>query len=128
MSDLLLDTCALIWLAEGGGELSGKTLSLIDNSHFVYVSAISAWEIGLLCSRDQLKFAVQPEEWFKKFTLSQNIQTIDITPAIAFLSNNLPWHHKDPADRFIISTAIHHKLTIVSADKNLMKYNVKIIT
>ncbi len=123
----MLDTCALIWLAEGGGKLSDRTISLINKSHFVYTSAISAWEISLLCSKEQLKFAMAPEEWFDKFTSNQNIQTIDISPTIAFLSNNLPWHHRDPADRFIISTAISHNLTIVTGDDKFNKYTVKVI-
>ena len=127
MSNLLLDTCALIWLAEDGGELSGEAISSINDSHFVYTSAISAWEISLLCSKKQLKFSMPPEEWFNKFTISQNIQPIDISPSIAFLSNNLPWYHKDPADRFIISTAITHNLTIVSTDIKLEKYPISII-
>jgi len=127
MSNLLLDTCALIWLAEGGGKLSDRTISLINESHFVYTSTISAWEISLLCFRGQLQLAMPPEEWFNKFTLNQNVQTIDISPTIAFLSNNLPWHHKDPADRFIISTAMSHNLTIVSADKQFSDYDVTLI-
>lgn len=127
MSNILLDTCALIWLAEGGGKLSDKTISLINESHFVFTSAISAWEISLLCSKKQLEFSMAPEEWFSKFTSNQNIQTIDISPTIAFLSNGLPWHHKDPADRFIISTAIFHNLTIVTTDDKFNKYDVEVI-
>lgn len=127
MSNLLLDTCALVWLAEGRGGLSEGTISLINESRSVYTSSISAWEISLLCLRKQLKLPSPPEAWFNEFTLSQNIQTIDVSPTIAFLSNNLPWHHKDPADRFIIATAISRNLTIVSADKKFENYKVTVI-
>jgi PIN domain nuclease of toxin-antitoxin system len=35
----------------------------------------------------------------------------------------LPYHHKDPADRFIIATAIHHDMKIVSFDGVFPSYN-----
>ncbi len=44
---MLLDTCALLWLAEGGKELSVGARKQIESNAVVYVSAISAFEIGL---------------------------------------------------------------------------------
>ena len=127
MSNLLLDTCAFIWLAEGGGELSKEAILQINESRFVYTSAITAWEISLLCSKDQLKLPMVPEEWFQQIIKSQDIQVINVTPEIAFLSNNLPRHHKDPADRFIIATAISHNLAIVTTDKKFEEYPLVVI-
>ncbi|MCP4295978.1 MAG: type II toxin-antitoxin system VapC family toxin [Proteobacteria bacterium] len=127
MPDLLLDTCALIWLAESSDRISEQTVSLINESNCVYTSAITAWEISLLCSKGQLAFSMPPEEWYKDFTRNQNIQNIDISPAIAFMSNDLPWHHRDPADRFILATAISQNLTIVSGDEKFTQYPVRVI-
>ncbi|MBF0274183.1 MAG: type II toxin-antitoxin system VapC family toxin [Nitrospinae bacterium] len=127
MSDYLLDTCALLWLSDGGGELSQKAISEINASRFVYISAISAWEISLLCFKEQIKLPVSPEEWFRQITENQDIQVINLTPEIAFLSNNLPSKHKDFADRFIIATAVSHNLSIVTGDKMFAQYPVTII-
>ncbi|MCE2484939.1 MAG: hypothetical protein J4F42_05465 [Desulfurellaceae bacterium] len=44
---LILDTCALLWLAQGGGKLSQTTLQRIDSAPMVYVLAISGFEIGI---------------------------------------------------------------------------------
>ncbi len=127
MSDLLLDTCALIWLAEGGGKLSEKAVTAIDESRFVYVSALSAWEIALLCSKGQLCFSMPAEEWFSELTQSQDIQIITLSSDIAFLSCSLPMHHKDPADRFILATGISRNLTIVTTDEKFEQYEVRLI-
>jgi len=126
LTDLLLDTCGFIWLAQGGGELSKETIDLIDSANFVYVSSISAWEIGLLHAKKKIELPSNPEKWFKAICEEQNIAPIDISPHISFKANLLPWHHKDPADRLIISTAITNRLAIVTHDKMFPPYNVEL--
>ena len=128
MNNLLLDTCAFIWLSQGGGELSKSAIEQIDNANMVYVSSISAWEISLLTSRKQLELPSAPRKWFQEFIVEQDIKLIDLNSEIAFISNELPWHHKDPADRFIIATAINHKLTIVTKDKCIPNYAISTIS
>nr|VFJ67673.1 MAG: hypothetical protein BECKFM1743A_GA0114220_104543 [Candidatus Kentron sp. FM] len=44
---MLLDTCALLWLASGGGKLSEAVLEQITLSLVVYISAISGFEVGI---------------------------------------------------------------------------------
>ncbi len=122
MPDLLLDTCALIWLAQGGGELSKGTLAAIDEADLVYVSAISAWQIGLLCEKKQLALPLSPENWFNKFTTTHDIRVLAIDAAIALKANTLPWHHRDPADRFILATAQLHGLAVVTRDTRFEAY------
>ena len=43
---MILDTCALLWVAQGGGALSAAALQRIDTAPVVYVSAISGFEVG----------------------------------------------------------------------------------
>jgi PIN domain nuclease of toxin-antitoxin system len=38
----------------------------------------------------------------------------------------LPFHHGDPFDRMIVAQAQRHDLTLVTRDKNIKKYDVKI--
>ncbi len=44
---LMLDTCALIWIAMGGGNLTHFALDAIEKAKRVYVSSISSFEISL---------------------------------------------------------------------------------
>jgi len=128
MSDLLLDTCALLWLAQGGGELSAEALAVIDAAKFVHVSAISAWELGLLTERKQVQLPQPVAEWFAHFCDAQNIQVLNIDSDVAFAANALPWYHRDPADRFILATAQLHKLTIVTKDQQFKAYPIPVIS
>lgn len=128
MSELLLDTCAVIWMAQGGGELSSKTLDSINSAKLVYVSAITAWELSLLVSKKKIVLPMEVDEWFASFLLNQQINLIEINAKIAFLSNTIPWHHRDPADRFIIATAMSHKLSVVSGDKKFKAYDIEVLS
>jgi PIN domain nuclease of toxin-antitoxin system len=51
---LLPDTCAAIWISEEQ-PLASDALAALERGHrsgeFIYVSPITAWEIGLLISR-----------------------------------------------------------------------------
>lgn len=49
MSEVLLDTCALIWLGNGDSALSSDALRIIENADSVYVSPVSLWEVSNKC-------------------------------------------------------------------------------
>jgi PIN domain nuclease of toxin-antitoxin system len=126
MSDpLLLDTCGLLWLAAGHRRLSRPARRRIDSATLVGVSAITAWEVGLKAARGELKLPMEAEEWFEGAIAHHRLQVFEITPRIAFEANRLPWHHRDPADRFILATARLHHMAVVTADDNFAVYGVE---
>lgn len=61
---MILDTCALLWLAQGGGALSATALHRIDTAPVVYVSAISGFAIGIKVQKGKLHLPVPPADWF----------------------------------------------------------------
>ncbi len=48
---------------------------------------------------------------------------LPIDQNIAILAANLPDHHRDPADRIIIATAIAHGARLISFDGQFRKYD-----
>lgn len=56
-----------------------------------------------------------------------NINILDISTEHLINVAELPFHHKDPFDRLIISQGIIEKLPIISCDNNFHFYNIKII-
>ena len=123
---MILDTCALLWLAEGT-TLSSAALIKIDEAPIVYVSAITAFEIALKYRQGRLVLPAEPEDWFKRVLVHHNLEMIDISLEIALKSTALPQIHKDPADRFIIATALLYKLPVVTKDKKFNEYGIKIL-
>jgi PIN domain nuclease of toxin-antitoxin system len=88
-----------------------------------YVSAISAWELGLLVSKRRINLTRTPLEWFRTFVDERELKVLDTTPEILVASSFLPNPlYGDPADRIIIATAREHDLTIITRDKAILAY------
>lgn len=124
---LLLDTYSLLWLVSGSKEISAPTLKSIENCSIVYVSGISAWEISLKYEKGSITLPVLPEKWFYSVLENHTLTLVPLDVDILIQANKLPWHHKDPADRFIIATAMRENAAVVTADKRFKKYDVKVI-
>jgi PIN domain nuclease of toxin-antitoxin system len=66
---LLLDTCAVIWLANGDAISDDASIALRqsrESGEPIYVSPITAWELGLLAARGRLNLLMAPERWFER--------------------------------------------------------------
>ena len=125
--NLLLDTCALIWLAAGGAELSEQARAAIDKADTVWVSAISAWEISLKSVRGVLELPLPPEEWFGRAIEQHRLTVAALSVDVLVAANELPWHHRDPADRFIIATARKLGAAVVTADARFGLYDISVL-
>jgi PIN domain nuclease of toxin-antitoxin system len=127
---VLLDTCAVIWLANGDPMLprSMAAIHAAAVARAICVSPITAWEIGLL-SRPRpnrtadLHFQPDPKTWFARFMGGPGIQAAALTPDIAIEASHLPGDlHGDPADRLIKATARNLGLPIVTRDRKIIAY------
>ena len=66
---VLLDTCAVIWLANGAA-MSASAIEAVVQAGLtggVFVSPVSAWEIGMLCKERGLQCLPDPKTWFARF-------------------------------------------------------------
>ncbi|MDR2856903.1 MAG: type II toxin-antitoxin system VapC family toxin [Novosphingobium sp.] len=127
---VLLDTCAVIWLANGD-PLAPAALAAITHAALadgVFVSPATAWEIGLLCRVSGNKapavvFQPDPQAWFTRFMGGPAIREAPLLSEIAIASSLLPQPlHGDPADRFIIATARHYRMPVVTRDGKIIDY------
>ena len=125
---MILDTCALLWLASGGKKLSRATLKEINEAPAVYVSAISGFEIALKVARGKLILPHPPREWFEQVVEHHGLSVLPLDLAACIAAAELPWIHNDPCDRFIIATAKLNDLTVVTADEHFVKYGLNVLT
>ncbi len=120
---ILLDTCALLWLASDQGQLSEKAKKCIgSNAGSLFVSAITAFEIAVKCRNKRLELRLPPMDWFTEALDFHGITELPITSSIAVSSVQLPALHTDPCDRIIIATAQMHAMKILTRDKVIVKY------
>jgi PIN domain nuclease of toxin-antitoxin system len=122
MSDLLLDTCALLWLANGA-ETTPESRTAVANRS-LKVSPISAWEIANLVRKRRLAMTLPPVRWFRQAVNKMAARMPELTVEILCGSCDLPGSPPDdPADRIIIATARESDMTIVTRDKRILEYS-----
>ena len=122
--NLLLDTHALIWALENNPTLSTPARNaIIEGKNLVFISSATVWEMSIKQSQGKLETPdnLQEEIDLHRFTqLSINFQHAD-------LAGKLPNIHKDPFDRMLVAQAMIEKLTLVTRDKLVAQYDVRII-
>ena len=126
MPPLLLDTHAAIWITEDQ-PLASVAVEAFNAAHqtgaTVFVSAITAWEVGLLVSRNRLSLIASPERWFQRLLAIPGVQLANLSPDILIASSFLPGEPpRDPADRIILATARDLGATLITRDRLLLKY------
>lgn len=123
MKKVLLDTHIFLWWLADNRKLSKKIRALIgDEKNFIYVSAISAWEIAIKKAQNKLKAPgdlgnVIEEEGFVE---------LPITVFHAEQAGSLPPIHRDPFDRMLIAQAQAEGLELVTTDETLRQYGIRI--
>ena len=127
---VLLDTCAVIWLANGDPLAKPATAAILraGSQDGIFISPISAWEVGLL-SRPKsgrnlaVRFMPDPKTWFSRIMTGPGIREAPLTPEIAIDASFLPGElHGDPGDRLIVTSARHLGVPIVTRDRRIIAY------
>jgi PIN domain nuclease of toxin-antitoxin system len=94
-----------------------------DRGESVYVSPITAWEIGLLSSRGRFKSFLTPQRWLQKLIETPNVRLAELPPSVLLESSLLPGSPpRDPADRIIAATAREFGFTVMTRDRALLDY------
>jgi PIN domain nuclease of toxin-antitoxin system len=89
----------------------------------VYVSPITAWEIGTLVARNRLRLALAPEAWFELLLALPGVRLAPMPPELLIASAFLPGTPpRDPADRIIAASGRAYGLAIVTRDGDLILY------
>ncbi|MEW6280150.1 MAG: type II toxin-antitoxin system VapC family toxin [Candidatus Eremiobacterota bacterium] len=125
---VLLDTCTLLWLSDPTAALPESVREEIRRHppSARFVSAISAFEIGHKHAHGRLSLPLPAPVWFGESCAQRGIQPVPISASIAMRASQLPRHHRDPADRFIISTAMEYGLKVLTPDGCFKAYDIEV--
>ncbi len=127
MNGYLLDTHVWLWITRRAqAEVSAGFFREVENwqrEGIAFLSPVSAWEIGLLVASKQLELDLPIDRLWERDTGDHGLRIVPLTARILIESTRLPGEvHRDPADRMLIATAREHGLTLVTRDKNLLRY------
>ncbi|MDX3312062.1 type II toxin-antitoxin system VapC family toxin [Streptomyces sp. NPDC054884] len=121
---LLLDTHVVLWWLDDSAELSGEIKDLLDTEPAVYVSAVSPWEIAIKQSLGKLEGL---EDLAERVRDSQ-FTGLPITAGHGVRAGRLPALHRDPFDRILVAQAQIEGMTLVTRDKRIPQYDVRVMT
>jgi len=121
VNGLSLDTCAMIWAAQGE-TLSEDARARIE-AEPLHVCAISAWELGTLAGRNRIRPSMPALKWFDTFLERSGSALIGLDAAVLVASTELAGEPPaDPADRMIIAAARSRDLALVTRDAAILDY------
>ncbi|WP_342236838.1 type II toxin-antitoxin system VapC family toxin [Inquilinus sp. OTU3971] len=124
---ILIDTHILVWTVQADasriGKLARELMDAAATSHALHVSVITLWEIALLVQHGRLALGRDVWEWTEQTLALPGINLMPLEPAIAVNSVRLPGEiHRDPADRFLIATARHLGVPLMTIDEKILAY------
>lgn len=122
MSFYLLDTHIVLWWFANDKQLTKKIKDEIaDPENHILVSAATIWEIsikkslGKLKAPNNLKDIIESEFEFLSI-MAAHAQQVEFLPAI----------HNDPFDRLLIAQCMVEKLTLITVDGIIPRYDISI--
>ncbi len=124
MRRLLLDTHTFIWWLADDPRLGADAKGIIaDSQNMVFVSAATGWEISIKKALGKLEAPDDLDALVEK----EGFEHLPITFYHGEQAGALPGHHRDPFDRILIAQAQAEGLVIVTADRIIPEYGVKVV-
>jgi len=122
--EYILDTHVLLWIIFDSDKLSAAAQQVLSNS-FVkkHVCASSLWEISI---KNRIGKLPLPEgmQGILSAIRKRGFGIIGLDYLHIEAYNTLPLIHRDPFDGIIIATALVEKMSIITSDENIQKYDV----
>lgn len=105
----------------GAADMKSGIAAMEDPTNKVYVSSISITEIAIKASLGKLELSFDPIDAAER----SGFEMLDFSAKDALLLKDLPFHHRDPFDRMLITQAISRKLIFVTQDSLMDPYDCR---
>ena len=124
---ILVDTHVVVWLAFDQNQLSKRARAAIDdarkNGDGLAISDITLLELAVLASKGRIDLGISLESFLQE--VETRFVVLPITGRACAHAIALPTAYpKDPADRIIGATALVEGLSLITADRNILRSKV----
>lgn len=123
--NLLVDTHIWLWRLLEPERLSENVETLIaGRTNSVHLSPVSVWESLVLARKGRIVLRPDSLTWVREALRASHATMVPLTHDIAMRSEDLAgFGSQDPADRFLVATAIVEDLTLVTVDPIMLAYD-----
>jgi len=112
----LIDTHTFLWFINGSDELTKTAKELIEkDNNDIFISIASLWEISIKTAIGKLQISDNYDTVIDD-VVENDISILPINFTHTVIQNKLPFHHKDPFDRIIVSQTIVEETNLISCD------------
>jgi PIN domain nuclease of toxin-antitoxin system len=121
---IVLDTHALVRADSDDRKLGPKARALVSRMWpygKVAVPAIACWEVGLLQSRSRIDLGMSLRDW-REGLLRAGVVELPLDGSVAVRALDRAGLHDDPADRFIVATALVYDACWVTAGERPLEW------
>ena len=123
---ILLDTHVLVWASLAPERLGDQASRRFEQAwagggQSVGVSAVSFWEVAMLVAKGRLHLEQSPMQW-RRTWLAAGLAEWPLSGAIGIGAVHLDGLHGDPADRWIVATALDLGAELLTADERLLAW------
>jgi PIN domain nuclease of toxin-antitoxin system len=125
---LLLDTQIFLWYLDQAARIpSGARDAIEAADNTVLVSAAVIWEVAIKVSVGRLEIPAAELRRLPRLIEATGFAELPVLARHAAGVHALPWHHRDPFDRLLISQAREESLTLVTVDPAIRAYDVAVL-
>ncbi len=118
MTALVLDTHAALWWSFFPEKLSRTAAKALEDAEMLVFPAIVFWETALLVRKRRLELELSVAAWLRGLKSFPRARIASLTAEMALRADQLEMHD-DPADRFIVTTAMRAGASLVTRDAAL---------
>ena len=132
---IILDTHIWVWWVENLAQLRPSQIAAIlaqesDDTGVIGICATTLWEVAMLVQRSRIRISADLSDWFENALAYPKMHVIDLSPAIAIQSTQLPGNGqlppndqiRDPSDQIIVATAMDNNCPLVTSDGKIVAY------
>ena len=121
---VLLDTHALVWYADGSARLPATLRQWLDDERTTrYVGIVTFLELATLVNVGRMSLLPDPLTWFAQIRAGGfRLLAIDDQHLAQYATLPQIKDHRDPFDRLLIAQALSENLTLVSRDGKFGEY------
>ena len=126
--NILLDSHALVWLADEDPRLPQRVISIMHHDeHSLFLSVATYWELEIKRQTRRIESRDSVSDLLAQLVIDLSLTFLPILPSHVRAYGNLPLHHRDPFDRMLIAQAQSERMPILTADPRFRPYNIETI-
>jgi PIN domain nuclease of toxin-antitoxin system len=120
----LLDTQIVYWARVVPERLSAEVRTILEiPANALWYSIVTPWELAIKEAKRKIKV---PDGFYAAFD-EYAAERLTINESHIATLRQLPLLHHDPFDRMLVAQAMTEKMTLITSDKRLAAYPVKVL-